>query len=63
MILLPAWCAIFLVPLAAVAAVTAAMIGHDAAHGGFARSKAVNELVLHLVFPLFGGWSAASSSR
>jgi fatty acid desaturase len=57
-ILLPAWCAVFLVPLAAVAAVTAAMIGHDAAHGSFSRSKAVNELVLHLVFPLFAGLGA-----
>lgn len=57
-ILLPAWCAVFLVPLAAVPAVAAAMIGHDAAHGGFSRNKTVNEIVLHLVFPLFGGLGA-----
>jgi fatty acid desaturase len=57
-ILLPAWCAVFLVPLAAVPAVTAAMVGHEAAHGSFARSKAVNELMLHLLFPLFSGLGA-----
>ena len=57
-IVLPAWCAVFLVPLAAVVAVTAAMIGHEAAHGSFSRSKVVNELVLHLVFPLFAGLGA-----
>lgn len=57
-ILLPAWCALFLVPLAAVPTVTAAMIGHDAGHGSFSRSKAVNELVYHLLFPLFGGLGA-----
>ncbi len=57
-ILLPAWCAVFLVPLAAVVAVTAAMVGHEAAHGSFARSKVVNEVVLHLVFPLFAGLGA-----
>ena len=28
------------------------------AHGSFARSKAVNEFVLHLVFPLFAGLGA-----
>lgn len=57
-ILLPAWCAVFLVPLAAVPAVTAAMIGHEAAHGSFARSKTVNAFMLHLVFPLFAGLGA-----
>ncbi|ACY15490.1 fatty acid desaturase family protein [Haliangium ochraceum] len=57
-ILLPAWCAIFLVPLASILAVTAAMMGHDAAHGCFSRSKSVNSIVLHLVFPLFSGLGA-----
>jgi fatty acid desaturase len=57
-ILLPTWCAFFLVPLAAVPAVTAAMIGHEAAHGSFSRSKTVNELMLHLMFPLFSGLGA-----
>jgi fatty acid desaturase/RNA polymerase-interacting CarD/CdnL/TRCF family regulator len=57
-VLLPWWCGLFLVPLAAVPAVTAAMIGHEAAHGSFAASPRNNELVLHLVFPLFGGLGA-----
>lgn len=57
-VLLPGWCAVFLVPVAAVPAVTAAMIGHEAAHGSFSRSKTVNELVLHLMFPLFSGLGA-----
>ena len=56
--LLPWWCAFVLVPLAAVPAVTAAMIGHEAAHGSFAAGKRHNEFVLHLVFPLFGGLGA-----
>ncbi len=55
---LPWWCALWLVPLAAVPAVTAAMVGHEAAHGSFASSKTHNEVVLHLVFPLFGGLGA-----
>ena len=56
--LLPWWCALLLVPLAAVPATTAAMIGHEAAHGSFSASKRHNEVVLHLVFPLFGGLGA-----
>ena len=57
-VLLPWWCGLLLVPLAAVPAVTAAMIGHEAAHGSFASSKRHNEIVLYLVFPLFGGLGA-----
>lgn len=53
--LLPWWCAFLLVPLAAFPAASAAMIGHEAAHGSFADGKLHNEVVLHLVFPLFGG--------
>jgi fatty acid desaturase/RNA polymerase-interacting CarD/CdnL/TRCF family regulator len=56
--LLPWWCAVVLVPLAAIPAVTAAMIGHEAAHGSFAASRTVNDVVLYLVFPLFGGLGA-----
>lgn len=56
--LLPWWCATFLVPLAAIPAVTAAMVGHEAAHGSFAAGKWHNDLVLHFVFPLFGGLGA-----
>ena len=54
-ILLPWWCALLLVPLAAVPAVSAAMIGHEAGHGSFSGSRAHNEVVLHLVFAIFGG--------
>jgi len=56
--ILPWWCALWLVPLAAIPAVTAAMIGHEAGHGSFAASKRHNDLVLYLVFPLFGGLGA-----
>ena len=55
---LPWWCALWLVPLAAVPAVSAAMIGHEAGHGSFAASKWHNEFALHLVFPLFAGLGA-----
>jgi fatty acid desaturase len=57
-IVLPWWCAILLVPITAVIAATTAMFGHEAAHGSFAAGKLHNELVLHLVFPLFGGLGA-----
>ena len=57
-VLLPGWCALWLVPLAAVPAVAAAMIGHEAGHGSFAATRRHNEIVLHLVFPLFGGLGA-----
>jgi fatty acid desaturase len=57
-LLLPWWCALLLIPLAAVPAASAAMIGHEAAHGSFSESKLHNELVLHLMFPFFGGLGA-----
>lgn len=56
--LLPWWCALWLVPLAAVPAVSAAMIGHEAGHGSLAASKRHNEIALHLIFPLFAGLGA-----
>jgi fatty acid desaturase len=56
--LLPWWCALLLVPLAGVFAATAAMVGHEAAHGSFSASKWKNEIVLHILFPLFAGLSA-----
>ena len=56
--LLPWWCALGLVPLAAVPAVAAAMIGHEAAHGSLSASRRQNDLILHAVFPLFGGLGA-----
>jgi fatty acid desaturase len=62
-VILPWWCALVLVPLAAVPAVTVAMLGHEAAHGSFAASKWHNEIVLHLLFPLFGGLGAQHWKR
>jgi fatty acid desaturase len=56
--LLPWWSALALLPIAAVAAVTAVMLGHEAAHGSFAASRGHNELLLHIAFPLFGGLGA-----
>ena len=56
--LLPWWCALGLVPLAAVPATAAAMIGHEAAHGSLSARGWQNDLVLHAVFPLFGGLGA-----
>jgi len=56
-VLAPWWCAILLVPAAAVPAITAAMIGHEAAHGGFAKRHWHNELMLHVAYPLFAGLS------
>ena len=57
-VLLPWWCAFAILPLAAVPAVTIAMIGHEAAHGSFAASPRHNAIVVHLVFPLFSGLGA-----
>jgi fatty acid desaturase len=55
LVVLPGWAAAILVPLAAVAAGTATMIGHDAGHGSLSERKWLNQLVVHLVFPLFAG--------
>ncbi|HET6613444.1 MAG TPA: acyl-CoA desaturase [Kofleriaceae bacterium] len=52
---LPWWGTLVALPLAAIFAATAAMTGHEAAHGAFSSSKRENELVLHLAFPLFCG--------
>jgi fatty acid desaturase len=55
LLVLPRWSAVVLVPLAAVAAGTATMIGHDAGHGSLSHRKWLNQVVVHLVFPLFAG--------
>lgn len=55
----PWWVAVFAVPLAAIPAASAAMIGHEAAHGSFSRSKRQNALMLHLAFPLLTGLGAS----
>jgi len=50
--------ALMLVPLAAVALTSAVMLGHEGGHRALSRSRARNELMLHLAFPLIGGLSA-----
>lgn len=57
-IALPWWCSLFLAPLAAVPAVSFAMIAHEAAHGSLSSNKTLNQIVLHVVFPVFGGLGA-----
>lgn len=52
---LPAWCAFLLIPIAAIPAASAAMIGHEAAHGSFSSSKRKNDLMVHVAFPLWSG--------
>lgn len=54
----PSWAVFVVTPLAAILATTAAMIGHEAAHGSFSRSKRQNNLMLHVAFPLFTGLGA-----
>ena len=46
------WCALFLVPLSAIPAASAAMIA-TRPRTGVRRRQAPNELMLHMVFPLF----------
>lgn len=50
--------AILLVPVAAVALTSAAMLGHEGGHRALSKSRLRNELMLHLTFPLIGGMSA-----
>ena len=57
-LMLPWWWCFLLAPLAAIPAVSLAMIAHEAAHGSFSGSQRHNQIVLHLVFPMFGGLSA-----
>jgi fatty acid desaturase len=52
------WWSLALIPLAAVPAATAAMVGHEAAHGSFSRSRRKNDLMLNLAFPLLTGLGA-----
>jgi fatty acid desaturase len=50
--------ALVLVPIAAVFATAAAMVGHEGSHRSFSKSPVRNALVAYLTFPLFGGLSA-----
>ncbi len=58
-VLAPAWGALVVVPLAAIPISSAAMIGHEAAHGSFSRSKTQNAILLHVAFPLLTGLGAS----
>jgi fatty acid desaturase len=53
-VLLP-WYGLFLLPVAAMSGVTAAMTGHEASHGSFSSRKRLNSLLAHVAFPLFAG--------
>jgi linoleoyl-CoA desaturase len=51
----PLWATFLLGVVAAVPVVSAAMCGHEAAHGAFSAQPWKNEAMLHLAFPLFTG--------
>ena len=52
------WAAIVAIPVAAVFATATAMLGHEGSHRSFSRSPLRNAILVHLVFPLFGGLGA-----
>jgi linoleoyl-CoA desaturase len=52
---LPWWASLVLIPIAAVAAATAAMLGHEGSHHSFSTSNARNAVLAHIAFPLFSG--------
>ena len=54
-VVLPHWAAIALIPLAAMFAVTAAMLGHEGSHRSFSASPRRNAILAHIAFPMFGG--------
>lgn len=54
----PTWAWLLLVPVAALATTTATLIGHEGSHGSFANSSFENQLLVHIVLPLFAGISA-----
>jgi fatty acid desaturase len=54
----PLWAAIVLVPIGAVCATTAVMMGHEGSHRSFSASPLRNHLLNYLAFPLFAGLGA-----
>jgi fatty acid desaturase len=52
------WWSLALIPLAGVPMATAAMVGHEAAHGSFSASRRTNDLMLYVAFPLLSGLGA-----
>ena len=57
LLVLPAVSALLLVPVAALALTTAAMMGHEGSHGSFSSSKRQNRVLTVLTFPLLSGMS------
>ncbi len=52
------WAALGLVPLSALIATSAVMIGHEGGHRSLSTSPFRNSLMLHICFPLIGGLGA-----
>src|SRR5690349_14868689 len=53
--LLGFWSVFVFVPICAVFATAAAMVGHEGSHRSFSASPARNAIVKYLAFPLFSG--------
>ena len=53
------WFAFGAVPIAAVCATSAAMLGHEGSHRSLSTSPVRNALLVHVTFPLLSGLSAA----
>ncbi len=54
----PWWSVAPLIIAAGILGTSAAMLGHQGSHRSFSASPARNALLVHLIFPLFGGLSA-----
>jgi len=52
---LPLWWTLALAPVAAVFAIPAGMIGHEANHKSFSKSLRANKIMSHVTYPLFSG--------
>lgn len=52
------WVALWALPAAAIVATSLAMMAHEGSHKAFSRSSFRNGLLVHVVFPLFGGLGA-----
>jgi len=52
------WAAVPLIPAAAAVATSIAMLAHEGSHKSFSRSPFRNALLVHVLFPMFGGLGA-----
>ena len=57
-VFLPLVWSVVLLPVAAIAIATAAMLGHEGCHRSFSDSRWQNELLAHMTFPLLSGLSS-----